>query len=90
MTGKSIMTGRGINSVNINGEIKHISDLEPMTLNIEWSKLKNENAELYRCIKEANSGWRGFILRMLGINLPDGKIICIRGINAKNESIYPK
>lgn len=31
-------TGNGINTVNINGEVKHISDLDPETLSIEWSK----------------------------------------------------
>lgn len=84
------MTGHGINTVNINGEVKHISDLDPITLSMEWTKLKNENTELYRCIKEANSGWRGFILKIIGVNLPDGKKLSIRGINAKNESIFPQ
>lgn len=50
------MVGEGINTVRVNGEVKHISELDPATLSIEWSKLKNENSELYRCIKEANSG----------------------------------
>lgn len=84
------MSGEGINTVRINGEVKHITDLDPVTLCLEWTKLKNENKELYRCIGEANSGWRGFILRLIGVRLPDGKTICIRGINAKNESIYPE
>lgn len=83
-------TGQGINTVRINGEIKHISDLDPVTLSMEWTKLKNENNELYRCIREANSGWRGFILRIIGVRLPDGYTICIGGINAKKESIYPE
>ncbi|ETB96827.1 hypothetical protein CFSAN001681_22835, partial [Salmonella enterica subsp. enterica serovar Cerro str. CFSAN001681] len=52
--------------------------------------LKNENNELYRSIKEANSGWRGFILRLIGVHLPDGKTISIHGINAKGGSIYPE
>lgn len=84
------MSGEGINTVRINGEVKHITELDPVTLCLEWTKLKNENKELYRCIDEANSGWRGFILRMIGVHLPDGKVICIRGINAKNELIYPE
>ncbi|HHQ6236906.1 TPA: hypothetical protein ACSRG2_004993 [Klebsiella pneumoniae] len=84
------MVGKGINTVRVNGEVKHISELDPVTLSIEWSKLKNENSELYRCIKEANSGWRGFILRLIGVRLPDGKAICIRGINARKDSIYPE
>lgn len=84
------MVGEGINTVRVNGEVKHISELDPATLSIEWSKLKNENSELYRCIKEANSGWRGFILRLIGVRLPDGQTICIRGTNARNDSIYPE
>lgn len=84
------MSGEGINTVRINGEVKHITELDPVTLSLEWTKLKNENKELYRCIDEANSGWRGFIIRLMGIRLPDGKTISIHGINAKNESIYPE
>ncbi len=29
------MTGEGINTVKINGEIKHITDLDPVTLSLE-------------------------------------------------------
>ncbi|MDI5545539.1 hypothetical protein MJL92_22255, partial [Salmonella enterica subsp. enterica serovar Cerro] len=65
------MTGNGINTVRINNEVKHITELDPVTLSLEWAKLKNENNELYRSIKEANSGWRGFILRLIGVHLPD-------------------
>lgn len=61
------MTGNGINTVRINNEVKHITELDPVTLSLEWAKLKNENNELYRSIKEANSGWRGFILRLIGV-----------------------
>ncbi|MDI5270745.1 hypothetical protein MJL35_20750, partial [Salmonella enterica subsp. enterica serovar Kentucky] len=71
------MTGNGINTVRINNEVKHITELDPVTLSLEWAKLKNENNELYRSIKEANSGWRGFILRLIGVHLPDGKTISI-------------
>jgi hypothetical protein len=84
------MTGNGINTVRIGGEVKHIHELDAVTLTHEWTKLKNENRELYRCIDEANSGWRGFILRLIGVRLPDGKTLSIHGINAKNESIYPE
>lgn len=83
-------SGDGINTVRINGEVKHIIELDPETLCLEWTKLKNENKELYRCIDEVNSGWSGFILRLMGVHLPDGKTISIHGINAKNESIYPE
>lgn len=45
------MTGSGMNTVRINNEVKHISELDSETLSLEWNKLKNENNELYRCIK---------------------------------------
>ncbi len=69
------MIGDGINTVRINGEVKHITDLEPATLCLEWTKLKNENNELYEYNKRINSGWRGVILRLLGIHLPDKKTL---------------
>lgn len=84
------MIGLGKNTVLINGEPKHITDLTPLELCNEWSKLKNENNELYRCIKVASSSWRGLILRLIGVHLPDGKTIIISGINANGESIYPE
>lgn len=83
------MNGDGMNTVRINGEVKHITDLEPATLCLEWTKLKNENNELYEYNKIINSGWRGVILRLLGIHLPDKKDIFIKGINAKGKAIYP-
>lgn len=59
----------GINTVKINGEIVHITDLEPLQLCNEWSKLKEIN-DLYTINARANSGWRGLVLRLIGINLP--------------------
>ena len=41
------MTGRGINTVRIGDEVKHIAELDALTLMHEWSKLKKENADLY-------------------------------------------
>ncbi|EJW9057451.1 hypothetical protein OC180_004404 [Salmonella enterica] len=83
-------TGRGINTVIVNDEVKHITDLDDVTLCQEWSKLKREIADLYLINKKANSGWKGFVLRLLGINLPDKSGVLLLGKNAKNESIYPK
>ncbi|WP_459446890.1 hypothetical protein [Erwinia amylovora] len=82
-------TGRGINTVIVNDEVKHITDLDEATLCQEWGKLKRELADLYSINKKANSGWKGFILRLIGINLPDKSGVLICGRNAKNESIYP-
>lgn len=41
------MTGRGINTVRIGDEVKHITELDALTLMHEWSKLTKENADLY-------------------------------------------
>ncbi|EPW0474352.1 hypothetical protein ACWBUS_003983 [Escherichia coli] len=68
---KTLMfTGLGINSLVINGEVRHITDLDPLTLSAEWSKLIKEKQQLYAANKKASSGWRGVVLKLLGINLP--------------------
>lgn len=33
------MTGSGMNTVRINNEVKHISELDSETLSLEWNKL---------------------------------------------------
>lgn len=55
-----MITGNGINTVTVNGKVKHITELDDITLCLEWTKLREENR-----------GWRGFILRLIGVNLPD-------------------
>lgn len=50
------MTGTGINTVRIGGEVKHITDLDAPTLMHEWSKLKKENADLYNYNRQVNRG----------------------------------
>ncbi|MDU1416971.1 MAG: hypothetical protein E6922_10390, partial [Veillonella sp.] len=60
-----------------------------LTLMHEWSKLTKENADLYDYNRQVNRGWRGFILRLMGIHLPDKNRVCLYGINARKESIYP-
>lgn len=84
-----MMTGTGINTVRINCEIKHITELDAITLSNEWSKMKNENADLYRYNHQVSQGWRGFVLRLIGVHLPERDRVCLKGINARNESIYP-
>lgn len=83
------MTGRGINTVCIGDEVKHITELDALTLMHEWSKLTKENADLYDYNRQVNRGWRGFILRLMGIHLPEKNRVCLYGINARKESIYP-
>ncbi|GKI31825.1 hypothetical protein NUBL22002_51610 [Klebsiella variicola] len=53
------MTGTGINTVRIGGEVKHITELDALTLMHEWSRLKKENAHLYDYNRQVNRGWRG-------------------------------
>ncbi len=84
------MTGRGINTVRIGDEVKHITELDAITLMHEWSKLKKENADLYDYNRQVNRGWRGFILRLMGINLPDNDRVRLQGINTRKDSIYPE
>ena len=84
-----MMTGTGVNTVRIGGEVKHITELDATTLSNEWSKLKTENADLYGYNRKVNQGWRGFILRLIGVNLPDKEQVIIGGINARNNSVYP-
>lgn len=50
------MTGRGINTVRIGDEVKHITELDALTLMHEWSKLTKENADLYDYNRQVNRG----------------------------------
>ncbi len=52
-------------------KVKHITELDDITLCLEWTKLREENNRLYEINNRANRGWRGFILRLIGVNLPD-------------------
>lgn len=62
--------GNGINTVMINGDVKHITDLDDITLCSEWSTLIKERNELYKINRQANKGWRGLVLRLIGVSLP--------------------
>ena len=66
-----MITGNGINTVTVNGKVKHITELDDITLCLEWTKLREENNRLYEINNKANRGWRGFILRLIGVNLPN-------------------
>ncbi|HBB1466762.1 TPA: hypothetical protein J0523_004790, partial [Escherichia coli] len=62
-------TAYGIHTVIVEGEAKHITALDDVTLCNEWAKLKRENNRLYAANEKICSGWRGFVLRLLGITL---------------------
>lgn len=83
------MTGNGHNTVRIGDEVKHITELDAMTLTSEWLKLKTENADLYAYHRKVNRGWRGFVLRLIGVHLPDKERVILGGVNARRDSVYP-
>ncbi|GKW80046.1 hypothetical protein FJMB00501_45650 [Enterobacter hormaechei] len=62
-------TAYGIHTVIVEGEAKHITALDDVTLCNEWAKLKRENNRLYAANEKICSGWRGFVLRLLGVSL---------------------
>jgi hypothetical protein len=55
----------------------------------EWSRLKKENAHLYDYNRQVNRGWRGFVLRLMGIHLPDNDRVRLQGINARKNPSVP-
>ena len=82
-------TGTGLNTVRVGDEVRHITELDAATLTAEWAKLKNENADLYGYNRKVNQGWRGVVLRLIGVHLPDNERVQLKGINARKESTYP-
>ncbi len=52
-----MLTGNGINTVTVNGKVKHITELDDITLCLEWTKLREENNRLYEINNQANRGW---------------------------------
>jgi hypothetical protein len=72
-------TGYGINTVEVNGEIKHIHDLDPVTLSQEWTKLRKEVNSLYDYNRKVSKGWRGVILSLIGVKLPQKHTVVTNG-----------
>tara|TARA_R110002033_G_scaffold135713_2_gene175252 strand:- start:17415 stop:17723 length:309 start_codon:yes stop_codon:yes gene_type:complete len=81
-------SGGGINTVEINGKVIHITDLEPALLCEQWSKKQHELEELYETNFGINNSWKGWVLKLLGINLPDKKGIWIMGVDSSGNSLY--
>ncbi|EJV1214714.1 hypothetical protein N6A52_004362 [Salmonella enterica] len=50
-----MITGNGINTVTVNGKVKHITELDYITLCLEWTKLREENNRLYEINKNHGS-----------------------------------
>jgi hypothetical protein len=85
-----MVTKLGITTVTIDGQNKNILELNPIELNSEWIKLKHEINDLYEVNAKVNQGWRGIMLRLIGVNLPDRKGIILGGINSKGQTLYGK
>lgn len=64
-----MLTRGGINTVEIDSEFVHITDLPAEILCREWTKRQREIHALYDANRRANIGWRGILLRAIGINL---------------------
>ncbi len=79
-------TAYGIHTVIVEGEAKHITALDDVTLCNEWAKLKRENNRLYAANEKICSGWRGFVLRLLGITLSCRKPVILLGVSLDIEN----
>ncbi|TPC09953.1 hypothetical protein E9111_23945 [Salmonella enterica subsp. enterica serovar Goldcoast] len=66
---KMMITGNGINTVTVNGKVKHITELDYITLCLEWTKLRAENNRLYRQIRKRLPGPLQFHQRGTGNGL---------------------
>lgn len=64
------ITKLGIAAVRHNDKVMLISELDPVTLSLKWSELKEDNIRLYEVNEKYSSGWRGFILKIIGVRLP--------------------
>ena len=77
------MTGGGINTVRIDGEYIHITDLDHKILCSEWAKLRSELTNLKNINAKASEGWRGVVLRIIGVRLPVDALVLEHGTEAK-------
>ena len=58
---KMMITGNGINTVTVNGKVKHITELDYITLCLEWTKLREENNRLYGVLRRNRRNFRPVI-----------------------------
>lgn len=42
-----MITGNGINTVTVNGKVKHITELDDITLCLEWTKLRERKTIVF-------------------------------------------
>lgn len=81
-------TSGGINTVKLNSEFIHITDLDEKTLCEEWAKRQRDLRELYDINLKANQGWCGMILKIIGVNLPERNVVVLGGISSDNRPLY--
>jgi len=67
----------GLNTVEINGETIHITDLNDSDLCKFWSERQRTLEYLYRKNEKYNKSWKGIVLKLIGVHLPDNKTIRI-------------
>lgn len=85
---RSMVTRGGINTVFVGGEYRHIAELDEKTLCEAWNNRHRELGALYAINRKANQGWRGVILKLIGVNLPDKNTIKLGGVNGKGEPLF--
>ena len=80
-------TRGGINTALVNGEYQHITDVDHTVLCNEWSARQREISDLYNINAKANEGWRGVILKLIGVHLPTKKSGYYFGSQASIDNI---
>ncbi|KMK87258.1 hypothetical protein KCQ_05596 [Pectobacterium atrosepticum ICMP 1526] len=68
--------GWGDNMVCVNGERKDISELDRPTACNELDKLTKKIHSLSHENRLANKGWRGVVLKLIGVKLDQGNDLC--------------
>ena len=79
-------TAYGIHTVIVVGLAMHITGLVDFTLCYVCAMLIIVNNRLYAANEKICSGWRGFVLRLLGITLSCRKPVILLGADAKNQN----
>lgn len=67
----------GINTVLVDDEYIHITDLDHEQLCTEWAKRQRELKDLYAINSKINKSWFGWkvvLLRLLGVSLQDRSV----------------
>jgi hypothetical protein len=60
----------------------------PAQLCDQWCKRQRELKDLYEINRMANSGWKGLVLSLLGIHLPDKRTVFLGGKSSGGDALY--